>query len=74
MKGFHKKMTPMTNEKIKTRLLVGVEINGQKRSTIQKVFSSREKKSLTIRTDKKVPTVFNSQLALVETSFRGKSG
>jgi hypothetical protein len=74
MKGFHKKMTPMTNEKIKTRLLVGVEINGQKRSTIQKVFSSREKKSLTVRTDKKVPTVFNSQLALVETSFRGKSG
>jgi hypothetical protein len=30
MKGFHKKMTPMINENIKTRLLVGVEINGQK--------------------------------------------
>jgi hypothetical protein len=43
MKGFHKKMTPMINENIKTRLLVGVEINGQKAFNNSKVFSSRKK-------------------------------
>jgi hypothetical protein len=76
MKGFHKKMTPMINENITTRLLVGIEINGQKAFNSSKSVQQpkkKKKKSLTVRTVKKVLTVFNSHLALVETSFRVKS-
>jgi hypothetical protein len=44
MKGFHKKMTPMINENITTRLLVGVEINGQKAFNSSKSVQQPEKK------------------------------
>jgi hypothetical protein len=54
----------MINENITTRLRVGFEINGQKAFNSSKSAQQPKKKSLTVRTVKKVLTVFNSHLAL----------